>query len=147
LKLEPYIKRFDHVGIATNDVDSALKIYLNILGGKLSLYKEIGTTNDYTFTQFVLGTQSFELIEPLGRKKSFLRKFLKERGEGLHHLTFQVKNIQRTLAYLKSQGIRIVDEFLEKDPLWQTGFVSPRSSRGVLIQLYETTKGSKYDHS
>jgi methylmalonyl-CoA/ethylmalonyl-CoA epimerase len=140
------MKRFDHVGIAVKDVDSALDTYCDILGANKMIYKQIGTTADYTFTQVKLGNQTIEMIEPVEGKESFLTKFLRERGEGLHHLTFQVYSIRDTIRYLKSKNVRIVDEFLEKDPDWQTAFISPKSSNGVLIQLYETQTGSQYDH-
>jgi len=143
------IKRFDHVGIAVRDVDETLKVYRDVLGGRLSVYKELGTTSDYTFTQVELGGQRLEFISPIeGRKDdddSFLTRFLARHGEGLHHLTFQVADIKEATRFLTEKGMRIVDEFYE-DPLWRTAFISPRSSRGVLIQLYDTTSGSRYDH-
>jgi methylmalonyl-CoA/ethylmalonyl-CoA epimerase len=139
------LKRFDHVGIAVNNVDSALRIYRDILGGVVTVYKEMGTTSDYLFTQFVLGKQRIELLEPLAGKEGFLTRFLSRWGEGLHHLTFQVEDIRKARDYLTSKGLRITDEFYE-DPLWKTAFISPNSSTGVLIQLYETIPGSKYDH-
>jgi methylmalonyl-CoA/ethylmalonyl-CoA epimerase len=147
IEFKDLLKRFDHVGLAVRDVDATLKIYHDILGGKLLLYKEIGTTDDYTFTQISLGSQTIEMIEPIKGTKSFLTKFLEEHGEGMHHLTFQVRDIKQAIAYLKGKGIRVVDEFLEVNPLWQTAFISPRSSSGVLIQLYETAPGSEYDHA
>ncbi len=140
-----FLKRFDHIGIAVRSVDSALSIYRDILGAKVDIYKEIGTTKDYTFTQFMLCGQRFELIEPVEGKQSFLTRFLETRGEGLHHLTFQVTGIREAAEYFKSKGLRITDEFFQ-DLIWQTAFISPRSSSGVLIQLYETTHGSRYDH-
>ena len=139
-------KRFDHVGIAVHNIDSALKIYRDILGGMITVYKEMGTTNDYLFTQFVLGKQRIELLEPLAGKESFLTRFLSRWGEGLHHLTFQVEDLRMARDFLTSQGLKITDEFYE-DPLWKTAFISPNSSTGVLIQLYETIPGSKYDHT
>jgi methylmalonyl-CoA/ethylmalonyl-CoA epimerase len=144
--LRDLLKRFDHVGLAVRDVDASLAVYRDLLGGKLLVYKEIGTTNDYTFTQISLGGQTIEMIEPIKGTESFLTKFLEERGDGLHHLTFQVENIKEAIAFLKKNEIRIVDEFLEVNPLWQTAFISPRSTSGVLIQLYETVPGSEYDH-
>ncbi len=139
------IKRFDHVGIAVRDVDDVLKVYGDILGGRLSVYKELGTTSDYTFTQIELGGQKLEFISPIeGKTDSFLTRFLENHGEGLHHLTFQVADIKEATRLLRERGIRIVDEFYE-DPIWRTAFVSPRSSRGVLIQLYDTIAGSRYD--
>ncbi len=137
-------KRFDHVGIAVNNTDSALTIYRDVLGGVVTTYKEIGTTNDYVFTQFILGMQKIELLEPLEGIESFLTKFLARWGEGLHHLTFQVENIIAARDLLTSKGLRMTDEFYE-DPLWKTAFISPRSTSGVLIQLFETIPGSKYD--
>jgi methylmalonyl-CoA/ethylmalonyl-CoA epimerase len=140
-----YLRRFDHIGVAVRDVDRSLSIYRDVMGAKVTTYKQLGTTKDYTFTQIVLGGQRIELIEPVEGTQSFLTKFLEKRGEGLHHLTFQVNDILATANYLKSKGLKITDEFYE-DPIWRTAFVSPKSSNGVLIQLYETEPSSIYDH-
>jgi methylmalonyl-CoA/ethylmalonyl-CoA epimerase len=143
------IRQFDHVGVAVWNVDEALETYKGILGGKVVGYKLPGTTRDYTFTQVELGGQRIEFITPQESgttEESFLTKFLKKHGEGLHHLTFQVNDISESVRYLKENGIRIVDESYE-DPVWKTAFLSPRSTKGVLIQLYETQPGSVYDHS
>jgi len=139
-------KQFDHVGIAVRNTDTALMTYRDILGGVVTVYKESGNTRDYTFTQFLLGKQRIELLEPLGKGESFLTKFLAKSGEGLHHLTFQVEDIRKASDYLTSRGLKVTDEYYE-DPLWQTAFISPKSSSGVLIQLYETIPGSQYDHA
>jgi methylmalonyl-CoA/ethylmalonyl-CoA epimerase len=146
IESDQFVKRFHHVGLAVRDVTRALEFYQKTLGGRMLIYKEIGTTKDYTFTQITLGGQTIEFIEPIGGKESFLTKFLAERGEGMHHITFQVSDIRKAIRHLRANGVRIVDEFLEGDPLWQTAFISPRSSNGVLIQLYETVSGSPYDH-
>ena len=138
------IKHFNHVGIAVWDTDRALQTYRDILGGSVTIYKGIGSTRDYTFTQFVLGGQRIELIEPLGQSESFLTRFLNKWGEGLHHLTFQVDDIRKSTDYLKSRGLKITDEFFE-DPSWKTAFISPNRASGVLIQLYETQPGSDFD--
>lgn len=142
---DDHLRRFDHIGLAVRDVDRALAIYRDIMGATVTTYKQPGTTGDYTFTQFVLGGQRIELIEPVVGMQSFLTKFLEKKGEGLHHLTFQVDDILEATSYLKSKGLKITDEFYE-DPIWRTAFVSPRSATGVLIQLYETQPGSIYDH-
>ncbi|MDG6997603.1 MAG: VOC family protein [Nitrososphaerota archaeon] len=140
------LKRFDHVGLAVWSVDNALTIYRDILGGKVTTYKSTGTTNDYLYTQFELAGQRIELIEPVEGKDSFLTKFLKTRGEGMHHLTFQVSDIKNAIEFFKSTGLKTTDEFYE-DPVWKTAFISPRSTTGVLIQIYETYPGSPFDRS
>lgn len=127
------------------DVDNALQIYRDQLGGEVKIYKSLGTTKDYLYTQVVIGGQRIELIEPVKDKESFLTRFLKTRGEGLHHLTFQVNDIKKATDHYKSIGMRIADEFYE-DPMWKTAFISPKSTSGVLIQLYETYPGSPFDH-
>jgi methylmalonyl-CoA/ethylmalonyl-CoA epimerase len=140
------IKQFDHVAIAVRNTDSALTIYRDILGGVVTTYKEMGTKDEYLFSQFVLGKQKIELLEPIEDRESFLTRFLERWGEGLHHLTFQVNDIHIARSYFESRGLRITDEFFE-DPIWKTAFISPKSTCGVLIQLYETLPGSKYDHA
>ncbi|MCL5067199.1 MAG: VOC family protein [Thaumarchaeota archaeon] len=140
-----YIKRFDHVGLAVWDVDRALKVSRDRLGGKVRIYKNVGTTRDYLYTQVEIGGQRIELIEPVKDTESFLTRFLRRRGEGMHHLTFQVTDIRKASEHYKSVGVRMVDESYE-DPAWKTIFISPKSTSGVLIQLYETYPGSPFDH-
>lgn len=140
------IKHFNHVGIAVWNTDRALQVYSDILGARVTLYKGVSAGGEYTFTQFLLGGQRIELIEPLGQSESFLTRFLKKWGEGMHHLTFQVDDIRATAQYLKKKGLKITDEFFE-DPVWKTAFISPNSTSGVLIQLYETVPGSEYDEN
>ena len=74
-----------------------------------------------------------ELLEPLG-EDSFVRAFLDKRGEGLHHLTFDVPDAKAKLTELKERGVRVVDE-REFSPDSYEAFLSPRSSHGVLIQI------------
>jgi methylmalonyl-CoA/ethylmalonyl-CoA epimerase len=137
-KIDLGIKRFDHVGIAVENVDEALSFYQNILQAQVISYRKLSFSKDYTWTQFSLGSQLFELIEPVKKKPSFLTRFLEKYGEGLHHLTFEVENIKKAISILSSKNIRITDESFD-DPAWQTAFISPRSSHGVLIQMYENS--------
>ena len=87
----------------------------------------------YKLAALDLSGLSIELLEPLG-ENSFLHKFLEKRGEGMHHLTFNVPDCKEKTAELKEQGVRIVDE-TPWSPTSFESFISPRSSHGVLIQL------------
>ena len=87
----------------------------------------------FKLAAFDLRGLSIELLEPLGAN-SFLHKFLEKRGEGMHHLTFDVPDCKAKTAELKEQGVRIVDEH-QWSPTSYECFISPRSSHGVLIQL------------
>lgn len=87
--------------------------------------------------QFVYPNGSkLEILEPLG-ENSFLHKFLRERGPGVHHMTFKVSNIEKLAAHLKAQGYRVVGENYS-NPHWKECFISPLSANGTVVQLAES---------
>jgi methylmalonyl-CoA/ethylmalonyl-CoA epimerase len=126
------IGKLDHIGIAVRSIAEARKFFEGILGARF-LYDSDNPEAGFRFCEFDLKGLIIELIEPLG-EGSFLHKFLGKRGEGLHHLTFNVPDSKAKVAELKAQGVRIVDE-VEWSPTSFEAFVSPRSSHGVLIQI------------
>ncbi len=129
------IKNYDHVGIAVHSIDESLKLYRDVLGGEVVVDRQLGYDGSIYWTQISLGGSKIELIEPKTSGSS-LTKFLSEHGEGLHHISFHVKNVEEAIAYLEQNGIRIVDKFLE-NPKFKTAFISPRNVSHVLIQVYE----------
>jgi methylmalonyl-CoA/ethylmalonyl-CoA epimerase len=132
------IVKLDHVGIAVRNVDEALQFYGHTLQGKLTVRKGLGTTKDHTYTQLKIGKSKIELIEPLGHCE-FLERFFEKKGEGLHHLTFEVDNIFNAIDHLEERGLRVVDKDVT-DPNWMTAFISPKDTSGVLIQFYSRQK-------
>jgi len=128
----PPIGKLDHIGIAVKSVAEARKFFEDVLGATF-LFETASEAAGYTLANFDLNGLTIELLEPLGAN-SFLHKFLEKRGEGMHHLTFNVPDSKRKAAELKKQGVRIVDE-TEWSPTSYEAFISPRSSHGVLIQL------------
>lgn len=84
-----------------------------------------------------IGDVNIELLEPVG-DDSTIRKFIDKRGEGLHHLCFEVENIEKILSDMKSKGFALIDE---KPRIGASGkriaFVHPKSTGGVLIELTE----------
>lgn len=89
---------------------------------------------DFKYAEFELGGTVIELLEPL-REDSFLHKYIAQRGEGFHHLTFNVPDAKERAAALKAAGVRVVDEREHSAPASFEAFISPRSSHGVLIQI------------
>jgi methylmalonyl-CoA epimerase len=128
----PPIGKLDHIGIAVRSVAEARKFFEDILGATF-VFEAANETAGYKLAVFDLRGLSIELLEPLGAN-SFLHKFLEKRGEGMHHLTFDVPDCKAKTAELKGQGVRIVDE-TQWSPASFESFISPRSSHGVLIQL------------
>ena len=130
--------RLDHVGIAVRSIETALGFYRDVLGG----VPGHGSTNrrmGFRFLALALpGGGKLELLEPTG-DDSFLISFLERRGEGVHHLTLIVPDIQAAIAVLRDRGYEPIQVRLD-NPAWQEAFVHPRETHGVVIQLVQTTR-------
>jgi methylmalonyl-CoA epimerase len=127
------IGKLDHIGIAVKSVAEARKFFEGILGARL-MYEGEQPAAGYKLCELDLNGLTIELLEPLGPSGDFLRKFMEKRGEGMHHLTFNVPDSREKVAELKAAGVRIVDE-TQWSPTSFEAFISPRSAHGVLIQL------------
>jgi methylmalonyl-CoA epimerase len=130
------IKRIDHIGIAVKNIDEALKLYADALGLQLTQTdEEEGQKSIVAFLP--AGESEVELVEPIGEDGPVAR-FLEKRGEGIHHICFEVDDIHATLAQLKGHGVQLIDE----EPYLGTGgkkiaFIHPKGAHGVLIELYQ----------
>ena len=131
-----HILVLDHTAHAVRSIAEASKLYGQILGGKC-IYQEESTDEGFRFAQYRYPNGSkVELLEPVGNG-GFLAKFLAERGEGLHHMTFKVVRLEELVKKLKQAGYRIVGENYT-DSRWKEAFISPKSAFGTIIQLAET---------
>jgi len=126
------IGKLDHIGIAVKSITEARKFFEGILGAHF-MYDSDNPGAGFKLCELDLNGLTIELLEPLG-ESSFLAQFINKRGEGMHHLTFNVPDCKSKTAELKEQGVRIVDEHEWSLSSFES-FISPRSSHGVLIQL------------
>lgn len=131
---------FDHVAVAVRRISDALALFRDLLGG---VPGEGGEGRGFTFQQLTFPAGIVELLEPRGAD-SFLHRFLAARGEGLHHVTFKVRDLPGWAERLRRAGYRVVGEDYE-NPLWRELFVHPKSGHGVLIQLAETLPSERDD--
>lgn len=135
-QLGPVIERFDHVSMAVQDVEATAPL-ISLLGG---VYVDGGTSpwGDFQWTQYDLpGSGRLELIAPLDPDPDhFIRRFLTQRGEGLHHLTFKVYDINEAVEQATEMGFTVTG-FDDRLDDWKEAFLHPRSTHGVLIQLAE----------
>ncbi|HEY56880.1 MAG TPA: methylmalonyl-CoA epimerase, partial [Dehalococcoidia bacterium] len=102
------IRRIDHIGIAVKNIDDAAKLYTDALGLKvqdIELMESVGVK----IAMIPVGDSKIELIEPTNPEGGIAR-FIEKRGEGLHHLAFEVSDIEAALDLLKAKGIPLVDE-------------------------------------
>ena len=130
------IRHLDHVAVATEDMEPAVRLFLDVLGGRLLS----GGDNDETgvrLMQVACGGFKVELMQPL-RTDSTLARHLRKRGEGFHHLTFMVDDVASTVSSLDELGYETVGTDSSSAD-WAETFLSPRQSFGSLIQFCATS--------
>ena len=130
------IKRIDHIAIAVNDIDDVARFYTDTL--KLDLSGVEVVTGQKAKVGFLkIGESNIELVQPAS-DDSPLVKFLETRGPGIHHICFEVEDIQQEVEELKKQGARMIDETPRPGAHnTRVAFIHPKSSGGVLIELNE----------
>lgn len=126
--------KLDHIGIAVRSIKDRLDIWKNAVGLTLISTEEVPEQKVRVAKLDVQGSL-IELLEPLD-KESPIFKFIEKKGEGIHHLCFQVPDIEKALAEIKNSGIRLID----KVPRIGAGgnkiaFIHPKDMGGVLIEL------------
>ncbi len=126
------ILKMDHVAMATWDAEPAARMLTDVLGAG---FVDAGDEprNGFRWLQFQLPGGKIEIIEPLN-KDGFLYRFLTKRGEGLHHVTFFVRDLALAIEQLRAHGYDPIDINLENE-FWKEAFISPRQANGVLLQL------------
>ena len=128
--------KIDHIGIATNSIEEGLAVWRDALGLEVDATEEVAEQG-VKVCMLAVGDTHVELLEPLGPDTS-VGKFLAKRGPGMHHIAVEVKDINASLAELKSKGARLIDE----TPRVGAGgclvaFVHPSSINGVLLELVQ----------
>jgi methylmalonyl-CoA/ethylmalonyl-CoA epimerase len=131
------VEALDHTAIAVRDLQAALPLYRDLLGGVPSGFERISSKGFMWLTLRYPNGSQVELLAPSG-DGGFLHEFLARRGEGAHHMTFIVRDLKHAVERARAAGLRIVDEDY-REPRWQEAFISPRSAFGTIIQLAQTS--------
>jgi methylmalonyl-CoA epimerase len=114
--LRPYILKLDHTAIAVQRIRDALPLYRDLLGGELFTAMD-QPRQGFRWAQLLYpGGSKIELLEPIS-PDGFVARFLAKYGEGVHHLTFKVRDIEALVAQARARGLRVVDEDYS-DALW-----------------------------
>ena len=131
--------KIDHIGIATNGIDEALKFWTEALGLE-NVHTETVDDQKVRIAMLPLGESRIELLEPTS-EDSPISKFLEKRGGGIHHIAVEVDDIETSLKQLKDRGAKLIDE---SPRIGAEGclvaFVHPSASGGVLLELVQTPK-------
>jgi methylmalonyl-CoA/ethylmalonyl-CoA epimerase len=139
------IKRIDHIGIAVKNLSEALNTYKRLYGLdaiKIETLKDIKVNVAF----IPLGEVLIELLEPVEPGEGRIGKFLKERGEGFHHLAFRVEDIHNALEQLKNMNVPLRDEKpRDGGDGSKIAFIEPLSTQNVLTELVERDREIKRD--
>lgn len=129
------LTRMDHVGIVVADLEAALVTYCEQWG--FNLLERLHVPEQLVDAAFLdAGNSTLELIMPTNSESGTAR-FLQNRGEGVHHICFEVDDIVEALATLRQQGLRLIDETPRQGVHGLVAFVHPKASHGTLIELLE----------
>lgn len=130
----------DHVGVATEDLDAALALYEGTFAMPLA-HRETVEEQGVEAVLLDVGPCHVELLRPLGPDTP-VGKFLAKKGPGLHHVAYRVEDIEATLASLKEQGVRLIDES-PRTGIRQSrvAFLHPKATDGVLTEIVQPAEG------
>jgi methylmalonyl-CoA/ethylmalonyl-CoA epimerase len=130
------LSTIDHIGVAVEDIDSALALYRDSLGMPL-VHRETAAEQGVDAALLDVGDGHVELLQPLGPETA-VGKFLARRGPGLHHVAYRVTSVQETLNALAAAGLRLLDERPRTGIRGsRVAFVHPASTGGVLTEIVE----------
>ena len=128
------IKQISHLGIAVKDLEEARKFYRSVFGLESS-EPIIGGDGTIKVSMVEIGHSLIELLQPIG-SEGVMAKFLEKRGEGFHHICYEVDDINSEIASLKAAGIDVLGE-PKPGAEGMSVFLHPKGTHGVLVELVE----------
>jgi methylmalonyl-CoA epimerase len=138
------IKRVDHIGVAVPDLEAAIAAFTALFGAAPESVEDVPDQKVRT-AFFAAGDVRVELLWPLAGD-SPISNFLAQRGAGIHHLCFEVPNLERALEDCKRKGMRLIDAAPRTGAHGKRiAFLHPRSTGGILIELCELPRAAGCD--
>ncbi len=127
-------KRLTHIGIAVKSIDKSSELFSKLFGIKQGHSEEV---NDQKVRAafFKIGESGIELLEPTG-PDSTIARFIEKKGEGVHHLSFEVDDIDAEIARLRKAGFQMIDEKARPGADgYRIAFLHPKSTNDILIEI------------
>ncbi|MEN8729270.1 MAG: methylmalonyl-CoA epimerase [Desulfuromonadales bacterium] len=130
------LKKISHIGIAVASIEQAAPFYRDVLGMEFE-GTEVVAEQKVKVAFFAVGESRIELLEPTA-DDSPVAKFLDKNGPGVHHVAYEVADLEQRLAALKAEGVRLIDEAPRTGAHnTRIAFMHPKASGGVLTELCE----------
>ena len=128
------IKEVSHLGMAVKDLEEAREFYRSVFGLESS-DPIIGGDGMIRISMVRVGSTLIELLQPIGNE-GVMAKFLEKRGEGFHHICYEVEDIQAEIASIKAAGLEVLGE-PKPGAEGMSVFLHPRGTHGVLVEFVE----------
>jgi methylmalonyl-CoA/ethylmalonyl-CoA epimerase len=131
--------RVHHVAVVVRDLEESLRLYRDLLRLPLELVLPI-ESDGVKIAFLVVGESKVELVQPTDPTTGVAR-FLQSKGEGFHHVCFEVADLAAELDRLAGEGIELIDRSPRRGAEGPVAFIHPRSAHGVLVELIEAPGG------
>jgi methylmalonyl-CoA/ethylmalonyl-CoA epimerase len=133
------IKKIEHIGIAVKDLNASNELFKKLFGKehyKVETVESEGVSTSF----FMLGETKIELLEA-SNSNSAIARFIEKKGEGIHHIAYEVDNIEKEMERLKDEGFELIHQ-QPKDGAdnKKICFLHPKSTNGVLVELCQEKK-------
>lgn len=133
------VSHIEHIGIAVENLQDAIKFYEEVYGLKCYSIEEVADQKVKT-AFFMVGQTKIELLESTSEDGP-IAKFIEKKGQGIHHIAFAVDNTNEALKEAESKGVKLIDQSARKGAEGlNIGFLHPKSTHGVLTELCSTNK-------
>lgn len=134
-----FAMQLEHLGIAVKDLEQANTLWTALLG--TGPYKQEEVISEHVLTSFfAAGTAKVELLEATS-PDSAIAKYIEKKGEGLHHIAFEVENIHESMERMRAQGFQLLNEQPKRGADNKlVCFIHPKSAGGVLLELCQTIR-------
>lgn len=127
------IKKVEHIGIAVKDLDQAEALYESLLG--IQSYKREEVSSENVITSFFNAKTKIELLAST-TEEGVIAKYIEKKGEGIHHIAFEVEDILAEMKRLKDEGFQLLNEKPKKGAdNKMVCFIHPKSCNGILVEL------------
>jgi methylmalonyl-CoA/ethylmalonyl-CoA epimerase len=132
--------RIEHVALAVDDIDAAIAHYRDVWGLDVS-HREIVEDQGVDEAMIPIGDSFLQLLGATGSDTT-VGKFIAKRGEGLHHIAYEVEDLEGTLARLRGAGVPLIDEEPRRGGRGHmVAFVHPKGNHGLLVELIQAPHG------
>lgn len=129
------LKKVNHIGVAVKNMDEARTFWNKMFGVETPSPM---TEKDMQVCMIKLGDVLIELLAPVG--EGVMSKFIEKRGEGIHHICYEVENVRDAIKDLMAKGMQMIDKEPREGAEGQIAFLHPKATHGVLTEIVQVRK-------